>query len=98
MVACPMWLLVSQPDNRSFTPPLHVPKLTFIPRQEIKERELNVSASCQSAITPACLQALYAIPSAPANVSSNTLGVSGFDEQFANEQDLGVSEVMVVIL
>ncbi|EIW52208.1 family S53 protease [Trametes versicolor FP-101664 SS1] len=74
----------------SFTPPLHVPKLTFIPREEIEERELNVSASCQSAITPACLQALYAIPSAPANVSSNTLGMSGFDEQFANEQDLGI--------
>ncbi|KAI0675069.1 family S53 protease [Trametes maxima] len=47
-----------------------------------------VPASCSSTITPACLQALYGIPTAPAKVSSNKLGVSGFIEQFANQADL----------
>ncbi|KAI0029777.1 family S53 protease [Vararia minispora EC-137] len=44
--------------------------------------------SCASVFTPACLQALYGIPTAPATQSSNTLGVSGFIDQFANEADL----------
>ncbi|CDO74350.1 hypothetical protein BN946_scf184645.g6 [Trametes cinnabarina] len=47
-----------------------------------------VPASCSSTITPACLQVLYGIPTTPAKVSSNQLGVSGFIEQFANEADL----------
>lgn len=80
-----------------------VPKPTFTPRKGIQEQALNVTSdvlpvSCQSTITPACLQALYGIPSAPAQVGSNTLGVSGFDEQFANERDLQVSGVLVTTL
>ncbi|KAI0645469.1 family S53 protease [Trametes meyenii] len=47
-----------------------------------------VPASCSSTITPACLQALYGIPTTPAQVSSNKLAVSGFIEQFANQADL----------
>ncbi|OJT13117.1 Tripeptidyl-peptidase sed3 [Trametes pubescens] len=47
-----------------------------------------VPASCSSTITPACLQALYGIPTTPATVSSNQLAVSGFIEQFANQADL----------
>ncbi|KAI0769638.1 family S53 protease [Trametes elegans] len=47
-----------------------------------------VPASCSETITPACLQALYGIPTTPAKVSSNKLAVSGFIEQFANEADL----------
>ncbi|OJT05439.1 Tripeptidyl-peptidase sed3 [Trametes pubescens] len=77
----------------TFIQPLQAPKLTFIPRKEVQERALNVTsdavpASCQSTITPACLQALYGIPTAPAQVSSNTLGVAGFVDQFASTQDL----------
>lgn len=49
-----------------------------------------VPASCSSTITPACLQALYGIPTTPATVSSNKLAVSGFIEQFANQADLRV--------
>ena len=49
-----------------------------------------VPASCSSTITPACLQALYGIPATPATVSSNKLGVAGFIDQFANQQDLKV--------
>ncbi|KAI0054575.1 hypothetical protein BV25DRAFT_1816888 [Artomyces pyxidatus] len=47
-------------------------------------------ASCNTAITPACVQALYGIPTTPATQSSNTLAVSGFINQFANEADLTV--------
>ena len=50
-----------------------------------------VPASCSSTITPACLQALYGIPTTPATVKTNTLGVSGFIDQFANQADLKVS-------
>ncbi|TDL17183.1 hypothetical protein BD410DRAFT_807518 [Rickenella mellea] len=47
-----------------------------------------VPASCASSVTPACLQALYGIPTTKATQSSNTLGVSGFLDQFANQADL----------
>ncbi|KAI0081293.1 subtilisin-like protein [Panus rudis PR-1116 ss-1] len=47
-----------------------------------------VPASCASVMTPACLQALYGIPTTPATQRSNQLAVSGFIEQFANQQDL----------
>ncbi|KAJ7339854.1 family S53 protease [Mycena albidolilacea] len=44
--------------------------------------------SCTSTMTPACLQLLYNIPTAPATQKSNTLGVAGFLDQWANEEDL----------
>ncbi|EIW61051.1 family S53 protease [Trametes versicolor FP-101664 SS1] len=47
-----------------------------------------VPASCASTITPACLQALYGIPTTKATQSSNKLAVSGFIDQFANSADL----------
>lgn len=50
-----------------------------------------VPASCNAAVTPACLQDLYGIPSTPATQSSNQIGVSGFIDQFANQADLAVS-------
>lgn len=43
-----------------------------------------VPSSCSTTITPACLQDIYGIPSAPASESSSTLAVSGFIEQYAN--------------
>lgn len=48
----------------------------------------DVPASCETQVTPACLQAQYGIPSTPATQSSNTLAVSGFGDQFANLGDL----------
>lgn len=50
-----------------------------------------VPASCATTITPACLQALYGIPTAAATQKANTLAVSGFIDQFANQADLKVS-------
>jgi hypothetical protein len=38
----------------------------------------GVPASCATAVTPACLQAIYGIPTTPATQASNRLGVPGF--------------------
>ena len=46
---------------------------------------------CITATTPVCLAKLYGIPTAPATVSTNKLGVSGFANNFANQADLNVS-------
>ena len=66
----------------TFSTPLSIPK-------DIASRQ--VPASCNTTITPACLQALYGIPTTRATQSSNVLGVSGFIGQFANQADLKVS-------
>ncbi|KAI1786417.1 family S53 protease, partial [Ganoderma leucocontextum] len=47
-----------------------------------------VPSSCSQRITPACLQAMYNIPTDPATQSLNKLAVSGFIQQYANEADL----------
>ncbi|KAF8182218.1 family S53 protease [Mycena galopus ATCC 62051] len=44
--------------------------------------------SCTSTINPACLQELYRIPTTPATQKSNTLGVAGFTDEWANQGDL----------
>ncbi|KAJ6464216.1 peptidase S8/S53 domain-containing protein [Mycena vulgaris] len=55
-------------------------------------RGASVSADCRtsSSWTPACLQELYGIPSAPAKPAKNLFGVSAFDNEFANKRDLKV--------
>ncbi|KAJ7339104.1 family S53 protease, partial [Mycena albidolilacea] len=44
--------------------------------------------TCTRAMTPACLQGLYGIPTTPATQKSNTLGVAGFIDEWANQEDL----------
>ncbi|KAF8516715.1 family S53 protease-like protein [Hysterangium stoloniferum] len=46
-----------------------------------------VPASCNTEITPACLEALYGIP-ASATAAGSKIGVSGFIQQFAQTADL----------
>ncbi|KAI0823344.1 family S53 protease [Trametes gibbosa] len=65
-----------------------VPSRADKPAPAVNLTSNAVPASCATTITPACLQALYGIPATPATQKSNTLGVSGFIEQFANQQDL----------
>ncbi|KAJ6616312.1 family S53 protease-like protein [Mycena sp. CBHHK59/15] len=77
----------------SFTRPLTSgAKFTAIKRGAAPTAHINIArdvpASCGSTITPACLQALYNIPTTPATQSSNILGVAGFGSQFANFADL----------
>jgi hypothetical protein len=44
-----------------------------------------VPSNCNSAITPTCLQALYSIPTTAAKSASNSIGVTGLSDQFANK-------------
>ncbi|OJT02652.1 Tripeptidyl-peptidase sed3 [Trametes pubescens] len=65
-----------------------VPAPADRPIPEVNLTSNAVPASCATTITPACLQALYGIPTALATQKANTLGVSGFIDQFANQADL----------
>ncbi|KAF9009885.1 family S53 protease [Cyathus striatus] len=67
-------------DNLSSPPPFVTMPKPLVSRA--------VNASCNTLVTPGCLQQLYGIPAAKATQKSSTLGVSGFIEQFANSADL----------
>ncbi|KAJ7725339.1 family S53 protease-like protein [Mycena metata] len=47
-----------------------------------------VPASCATTVTPACLQAMYGIPTTLATQKTNSIAVAGFIEQFAQTKDL----------
>jgi tripeptidyl-peptidase-1 len=51
-------------------------------------RALSAPASCNTVVTPTCLQDLYGIPATKATQTSNILGVSGFIEQWPQTADL----------
>ncbi|KAI0272273.1 subtilisin-like protein [Gloeopeniophorella convolvens] len=65
------------------------PGAAFVPAAELPAPDAAVPSSCTSTITPACLRALYNtstyVPAAP---GKNTLGISGYLEEFANHADL----------
>ncbi|PBK94543.1 family S53 protease [Armillaria gallica] len=71
-------------------------RLTFGPKpmvsipltSNLTRRANPAPASCNTIITPACLQALYDIPTTRATQSTNRLGVTGFFDQFAQMADL----------
>jgi tripeptidyl-peptidase-1 len=57
--------------------------------------EKRVDASCDTStasgvITPACLQALYGIPTAPATQPNNMILVAGYEAEWAQTADLTV--------
>lgn len=53
----------------------------------------NVPSACASGdITPACLQALYKIPSTPSSGHGH-IGVTGYYDQWASQDDLDVRSV-----
>ncbi|KAJ7891371.1 subtilisin-like protein [Mycena olivaceomarginata] len=45
-------------------------------------------AAAVSTITPTCLQSLYQLPTKAATNKTGSIGVAGFDDQFANQADL----------
>ncbi|KAE9385768.1 family S53 protease [Gymnopus androsaceus JB14] len=51
-------------------------------------RALTAPSSCNTVVTPTCLQDLYGIPKTPATQASNKLGVSGFIDQWPQTADL----------
>lgn len=70
----------------------HLPFVTSpMPPTEAAEPSLQsraVPSSCGTTVTPSCLQAFYGIPTTLATSTKNSLGVSGFIDQFANQADL----------
>ncbi|CCM00835.1 uncharacterized protein FIBRA_02877 [Fibroporia radiculosa] len=57
-------------------------------RRSAQNNNATVSDSCGSDMTPACLQSLYGIPATPATQPSNMLGVTAYDDNWANAADL----------
>nr|ABB73029.1 family S53 protease [Phanerodontia chrysosporium] len=73
----------------SFPSPNPIRPVISTPLGGLEGRAIEPLASCStSAVTPACIESLYGIPTTKATQSSNTLGVSGFIDQFANQADL----------
>ncbi|PIL23443.1 hypothetical protein GSI_14754 [Ganoderma sinense ZZ0214-1] len=71
-------------------------KVVDLPRVGKRTRSKRaVDSSCNTQITPACLQELYNIPTTAASASANSLGVSGFINEIPNKSDL--SEFLSVL-
>ena len=79
---------VTFPNPNAHLPVFQAPVKNTDAVQNLSARAMP--SSCSSTITPACLQALYNIPSDAATQSSNKLAVTGFIEQYANQGDLAV--------
>ncbi|KIP02046.1 hypothetical protein PHLGIDRAFT_79697 [Phlebiopsis gigantea 11061_1 CR5-6] len=62
-------------------------RLTPLPKSALVEKR-DVPASCNSTITPACLQELYGIPTTPATEKSNTLLVTSYQSQWVQQVDI----------
>ena len=76
-------------ENPFGSPLLTSPKVLTPPAlRAINLESRAVPSSCNTAITPSCLQALYEIPTTLATQCTNQLAVSGFAEEFANQADL----------
>ena len=91
-------MLISRLSPRFPNPFSKVPVFSTPAKASVTQANLTsdaVPASCANTITPACLQALYNIPTTRATQSSNVLAVSGFIEQFANQADLRVCHFLI---
>lgn len=69
------------------SPQLHFPQREIV-RSVNSTTNGTLPASCLTNVTPACLQIAHGISSTPAVVASNTIGIAGFIDQFANQADL----------
>ena len=74
-------------------------KAVDLPRASKRSRSKRaVDASCDTQITPSCLQQLYNIPTTPAKDASNKLAVTGRYGNNAHYKWLQVSYVSPTIL
>ncbi|KAF7368463.1 Family S53 protease-like protein [Mycena venus] len=84
--------LVGHVDVLHPTTAFVVPDVRLVPSApQIRKR--GPAASCNSSdpagvVTPTCLQDLYGIPVTPATQTSNTLLVTGYEDQWAQSADL----------
>ncbi|KAI0356085.1 subtilisin-like protein [Trametes cingulata] len=80
------------PTTQFIPPPTRKPEVRVIDRFPTTKRSgskrADIPPQCAQAISPACLQAIYNIPATPATAPGNSLGVSGFDNEVANPDDL----------
>ncbi|GJE88140.1 S53 family peptidase [Phanerochaete sordida] len=73
---------ISFPSPKGLRPVISTP-------DNLQNRAIEPLATCSTtAVTPACIQSIYGIPSTKATQKTNGLGVSGFIDQFANSADL----------
>ncbi|ORX97124.1 subtilisin-like protein [Basidiobolus meristosporus CBS 931.73] len=56
--------------------------------QQLAKRQ--IPPTCNGQVTPACIQALYGVPSSRAKDAKNTIVVAGFLNEFANKADLAI--------
>lgn len=65
---------------------------TVVTHSSPARRENERRGICSgSAITPTCVQSLYSVPNTRGSQMSNSIGVAGFTEEYANRADLSVS-------
>ena len=65
-------------------------KTSFIQLSGDRANDSAVSPTCETQITPSCLDALYNISYTPVSTKSNSLGVTGYLNQYVNHADLQV--------
>lgn len=83
--------LVGHIDTIHPTTSFEDPNPRLAPRPIATPNKRAIPASCNSTITPACLQDIYGIPATPATDKSNTLLVTAYVQQFAQKADISVS-------
>ncbi|KZV66822.1 subtilisin-like protein [Peniophora sp. CONT] len=71
----------------SFSGPLRGAPVVRVNTPQLAERA-TAPASCNTAITPTCLEELYSMPTTAITGSKATLAVSAFSEQNANNADM----------
>ncbi|KAL1949193.1 hypothetical protein VTO73DRAFT_10999 [Trametes versicolor] len=81
------------PTTQFIPPPTRAPAVRVVNRipkstKRTTSKRAAVDAQCATTISPACLIELYNIPTTPASAAGNSLGVSAFDNEVANKDDL----------
>ncbi|KAI0822997.1 subtilisin-like protein [Trametes gibbosa] len=80
------------PTTQFIPPPTRKPEVRVASRVPVSTKRTAsrraVDAQCATSISPACLIELYNIPTTPASAAGNSLGVSAFDNEVANPDDL----------
>ncbi|KZT04588.1 subtilisin-like protein [Laetiporus sulphureus 93-53] len=76
------------PSRNTRRPVIHSESVSAVSARSRRADTSDVDPSCASTITPSCLQSIYGIPSTPATQQSNQLAVAGYDDQWANRDDL----------
>ncbi|KAJ7155603.1 family S53 protease [Mycena filopes] len=79
---------VAFPQARSERPASTVRPATTTASASVPAGSISADCRMNSSWTLPCIQELYGIPSTPAQVTSDSLAVSGFENGFANSRDL----------